>query len=170
MVITEKTPYSDIIEVEELFADTTIKELKQAAEKKYGDCYNLTIDEFFGLIEGNYSLLGDITEPTALQVYWLKRFEEFCTEFANSCERMTLQPTDDQTQLQTGCLKLSGKEGMLIFTREYFGLPSFMAAGKRTLGEYLVARKDKYNEAVQKRNFDAWQRRKIEETKRKNRK
>ena len=47
---------------------------------------------------------------------------------------------------------------MLVFVREYFGLPSFFEAGKRTIGEYLTARKDKYNEQRIRKNIEDKQR------------
>ena len=40
-------------------------------------------------------------------------------------------------------------------------LPSFFAAGERTIGEYLTARKDRYNDAVMRKNYEAEQRRKM---------
>ena len=160
MRITSSTPYSQLQPYESILTAESVQELKAAAEAHFKSCYDLTIDEFFGVIGGNLSLLGDMSRPSVLQVYWTKRFADFCEEFTRACERMTIKdPT--QEHLHEGCLKIEPQEAMLIFTREYFGLRSFFEAGERTIGEYLTARKDRYNEAVFRRNSEAEQKRKL---------
>ena len=160
MQITSNTPYAQLQPIESVLTEESVQELKAAAEAHFKPCYTLTIDEFFGIINGDFSLLGDMTEPSVLQVYWAKRFADFCEEFSKACERMNFKdPT--QEHLHEGCVKIEPQEAMLIFTREYFGLPSFFDAGQRTIGEYLTARKDRYNEAVVRRNHEAEQKRKL---------
>lgn len=160
MKITSKTKYEDFMQYEAVLTAEQLQQIKQAAEEQYKSCYMLTIDEFFGILAGDYSLLGDMSKPSVLQVYWLKRFADFCDEFSKACERMTLKdPT--KPSLTNGCVKVEPQEGMLIFLREYFDLPSFFAAGERTIGEYLTARKDRYNDAVMRKNYEAEQRRKM---------
>ena len=161
MIITDNTKYADFAPFEEVITQASIQDIKGAAERKFKNCYELTIDEFFGVCGGDYSLLGDLTEPTVLQVYWLKRFADFGDELAKACERLKIEPTPEQAQANNGCVPMTAQESMLCFTREYFGLPSFYAAGERTMGEYLTARKDKYNEARQRRNFEEIQKRKL---------
>lgn len=164
MQVSNKTPYAELQPYEELLAPESVQELKEAAEAQYRNCYTLTIDEFFGIINGDYSILGDMKMPSVLQVYWLKRFTDFCEEFARACNALSIKdPT--QEYLHNGCAEMQPQEAMLIFTREYFGLPSFFEAGKRTLGEYLTARKDKFNEAVMHRNSEAEQKRRLKQHK-----
>lgn len=165
MIVTASTKYKDFAEVEQYISDDEKAKLKAAAEKQFRNCYALTIDEFFGVTSGDYSLLGDTTDPTVLQVYWLRRFAEFCEEFTKACERLQLEPTPEQVQAQAGCVDMSPQESMLVFMRDYFGLPSFYAAGERTIGEYLTARKDKYNAAKVQRNYENMQRRKLQKYK-----
>lgn len=160
MQVTSSTKYEDFRPFEECLTPEGVQTLTEAAERQYGAMHNLTIDEFFGIMNGDLSILGDLSEPKVLQVYWQKRFSQFCDEFATACERMTIQDTE-QEQMQNGCLPMSPVENVLTFTREYFGLPSFTAAGKRTIGEYLVARKDKYNQARVQRNYLQAQRKKF---------
>lgn len=160
MTITSKTKYKDFEQYEAALTAEQLQEIKHAAEQQYKSCYMLTIDEFFGIIVGDYSILGDMNEPSVLQVFWLKRFADFCEEFAKSCERMSLKDPTKQS-LTNGCIEVEPQESMLIFVREYFGLPSFFAAGERTIGEYLTARKDRYNDAVMRKNSEAEQRRKM---------
>ena len=45
--------------------------------------------------------------------------------------------------------------------RAYFGLHSFYEAGKRTMGEYLTARKDEYNKGMVQYNFEQAQKEKF---------
>lgn len=161
MTITAATKYKDFAEVEQYISADEQKKIQEAAEQQFKTCYALTIDEFFGLMSGDYSLLGDMTDPSVLQVYWLKRFAAFCEEFTQACEKMQLPPTAEQTQAHAGTLPMTGQESMLVFTRSYFGLPSFFEAGKRTLGEYLTARKDSYNTAKVQRNWENMQKAKF---------
>lgn len=153
MQVTEQTKWCDFEPYAEVLTQESIQDLKHAAEKKYGFCNNLTIDEFFGLQAGDLSLLGDVQDPTVLQVFWIKRFKDFCSDFIKVCERLTIKDPAN-AYVYNGCVDMEPLESMLIFTREYFGLPSFSEAGKRTIGEYLTARKDKYNEARKQRNFE----------------
>ena len=161
MRITSNTLYRDFEVFEQAITQESMQDLKAAAERKFGNCYNLTIDEFFGVVGGNCSILGDgLNNPTVLQVYWLKRFKDFSEELLHICERLTIKDPSRE-HLQNGCVKLEPMESVLIFTRDYFGLPSFMEAGKRTMGEYITARKDKYNEARMQRNAEEETRRKL---------
>lgn len=160
MKIDGKTKYKDFQPLEAVITEESKQEIKRAAERHYKTCYELTIDEFFGVIAGDYSLLGDMSKPSVLQVYWLKRFTDFCEEFARACESLSMKDPE-LDKYNTGCMKLTPQEGMLVFTREYFGLPSFYAAGKRTIGEYLTARKDRYNALVMRKNQEAEMKRKM---------
>ena len=160
MTITDKTLYEDFAPLEKVLTDGSVRELKASAERNYGNCYELTIDQFFGIANGDLSLLGDMQQPTVLQVYWQKRFAEFCTELTKACERLSIKEPNE-AKISSGCVEMTALEGMLIFTREYFGLPSFFEAGKRTMGEYLTARKDKYNAARRQKNFEQIQREKL---------
>lgn len=160
MQITNNTPFAQFAPYDGILTPESVKELKDAAEAQYRNCYTLTIDEFFGIIGGDYSLLGDMSNPSVLQVYWLRRFADFCEEFAQVCGSLSIKDPARE-HLQSGCVKLEPQEAMLIFTREYFNLPSFFEAGKRTLGEYLTARKDRFNDAVIRRNNEAEQKRKL---------
>ena len=161
MVVTSETKYADFRDVEQFIDEASKIELQKAAEKAYKVCTELTLDEFWGVINGDYSLLGDLDDPSVLQVYWLKRFGKFVDEFGEECKRTQLEPTADQRQASTGTLPLSPVEAMLIFTRSYFGLHSFADCGHITIGEYLTARKDHYNDAVTQRNFQKMQHDKI---------
>ena len=161
MTITDATKYADFEPFEAALTQGCIQDIKAAAERKFKNCYELTIDEFFGIIAGDYSLLGNMAEPTVLQVYWLKRFADFADEFGKICERLQIKDHKREA-MHNGCVKMTPQESVLIFVRSYFGLPSFFEAGKRTIGEYVTARKDKYNEQRTQRNFEEYQKKQLQ--------
>ena len=153
MVITGETKYRDFVSVLPFLCDGEREKLYAAAEKRYGYCNALTLDQFFGVCEGNIELLGDMSNPTVLQVMWLERFEKFTQAFTQECERMTVQPSAKMQRAMQGTRPLPGRAALLVFCRQYFGLPSFAACGSLTVGEYLTARQDHYNEQIIQRNF-----------------
>lgn len=154
MKVTPDTIYNEYFaELEQVLKPESAQALKEAAEQAYKPCHMLTIDEFWGCLSRDYSILGDLSEPTVLQVYWLKRFAEFADELAKTCERLTIKENDEST-IMSG-IKTSPQETMLLFVRNYFGLGSFEEAGKRTIGEYVLARKDAYNKRIVQRNQEA---------------
>ena len=171
MEVTSKTLYSEFAPFEQFATQESLQELKRAAEQLYGNCYGLTVDEFWGIVNGDFSYIGITpetreSEPTVYQVYWIKRFNDFTQEIANACKRMTIKATPEQEQAANGCVKIEPMEQMLIFVRSYFGLPSFKAAGLITMGEYITARKDDYNQKRTQRNWEDIQRRKLKRNKR----
>lgn len=153
MRVTSNTRYADFEPCEYAVTDEGRELLMAQAEDMYGRCVELTIDEFWGLASGDYSKLGDMSNPSVLQVYWAKRFEQFCEQFTKTIERLHIEPREDEKRAQAGNLKMSPQESMLLFTRSYFGLHSFYDAGKITIGEYLLARKDAYNDVKTKRAY-----------------
>ena len=163
MDVTSKTLYKDFAIYEPFVSEEQDKLLKEKAEGKFGNCYNLTLDEFWGVANGNYELLGDTTNPTVLQVYWIKRFDDFVQELEQLHNRIKIEPTPEQKQASTRCVKFRPMEAMLLFCCTYFGLHNFGDAGKITIGEYVLAAKDDYNKRRQESNWNAIQRRKFKE-------
>lgn len=158
MVVTTKTRWSDFEKTDALVTDKTRAEIQSTAEATIRPYGELTIDEFWGLMSGNYDILGDMDEPTVLQVYWMRGFEKFCKSMTETLDALKV-PTDPNKDkiYQRGCVELTPQEHMLIFVRGYFGLHSFYAAGRRTIGEYITARKDEYNRAMAQYNFEQMQ-------------
>lgn len=156
MIITSKTKYVDFQPYEGVVTEEGKADLMRAAEDFFKPCYMLTLDEFWGLMQKDFHLLGDMTEPSVLQVYWLKRFQQFCEEFTKTCEKLSTKEPNEEA-LQVGCVKLQPQESMLVFVRSYFGLQSFEEAGRCTIGEYVLARKDQFNQWRLKKNYEAKQ-------------
>lgn len=146
MLITEKTKYEEFQAVERYVSKSSVQRIYEAAEQKFGNMYNLEFGSFWECANGNYSeVLGDISEPTVLQVYWKKRFEKFIEEFAAQLKSMILPQTSEEIQASEGLLKIGWDEGMLVFVREFFGLHSFKEAERITIGEILIAKRAAYN-------------------------
>lgn len=168
MIITEKTPYKDYVQQERVASDETAAQIHAAACRYYKQYAELTLDEFWGLMQGDFSLLGDTTNPSVLQIYWQRGFEEFCKTLAKTLERLVVpEDPNKQAEIVRGCVDMSAQENMLVFVREYFGLHSFYAAGRRTIGEYITARKDEYNKAMARRNFESLQLKQLKTKRRK---
>lgn len=158
MKITSNTLYADFAQYEDVLTEESKADLLRAADQYYKPCHMLTLDEFWGLTAGNYELIGLTSEEqaTVFQYYWVQRFKSFVEEFAKSCERLSMKDKDSDA-ISKGCVKIQPQENMLIFAREYFGLSSFVEAGKVTIGEYILARKDRYNTWLMKKNSEQLQ-------------
>lgn len=146
MQITEATKYAEFEHVEKYVTKKTEQGLFDSAEEKFGKMYDLEFGTFWQCSNDNFEeVLGDMSEPTVLQVYWKKRFEKFVEEFAATLKAMTLTQTAEEIQAAEGLLKISWDEAILVFVRDYFGLHSFKDAERITIGEILIAKRATYN-------------------------
>lgn len=157
MRVTERTQYATVREYEKYFAPEFVKALQDAAEQQFGSMYDLTFAEFYALANGDFSRLGDMSNPTVLQVYWTKRFAAFVDEFANTMKKLQIKPTADEEQAGAALLPVSWAEGLLVFLQKYFGLQSYKQAEQITLGELLIAKRAQYNEDLFKRRLQSLQ-------------
>lgn len=146
MRVTDGTKYKEFEGVEKYLTEKSIRELYDKAEEKFGRMYDLEFRQFWQCGNGDFAeVLEDMSEPTVLQVYWVKRYEKFVEEFATTLKRMTLPQTPEEIQAADGLLKVSWDEAILVFVREYFGLHSFKEAERITMGEILIAKRAAYN-------------------------
>lgn len=157
MRVTERTQYATVREYEKYFAPEFVKALQDAAEQQFGAMYDLTFAEFHALTNGDFSRLGDMSNPTVLQVYWTKRFAAFVDEFANALKKLQVKPTTDEEQAGADLPPVSWAEGLLVFLQKFFGLQSYKQAEQITLGELLIAKRAQYNEDLFKRRLQALQ-------------
>ena len=146
MQITEATKYAEFEPVEKYVTKKMVRGLFESAEEKFGKMYDLEFGTFWQCSNDNFEeVLGNMSEPTVLQVYWKKRFEKFVEEFAATLKAMTLTQTAEEIQAAEGLLKISWDEAILVFVRDYFGLHSFKDAERITMGEILIAKRATYN-------------------------
>lgn len=162
MLITAQTKYKEIEEAEKYFTPQSVEDLKRAAEDAYASMYDLTFAYFHACANGDFSdVLGDMTDPTVLQVYWCKRFADFVKEFAGILQKMQIQQTPEEKTAAKGLLKTDWAESMLVFLQDFFGLRSFKEAEKITVGEILIAKRARFNEETYRRNLARIQTQKI---------
>ena len=162
MLITAQTKYTEVAEAEKYFTPQSVEELKRAAEDTYTSMYDLTFAEFHACANGDFSdVLGDMTDPTVLQVYWCKRFADFVKDFADALQKMQIQQTPDEKRAAKGLLKTDWAESMIVFLQDFFGLRSFKEAEKITIGELLIAKRARFNEETYRRNLARIQTQKI---------
>lgn len=154
MTVTEATKYAEFEPSEKYLQDDAVDDLKKAAERAYVGMYELTFGQFLRISGGDFSeVLGDMSEPTVLQVYWAKRFRDFQKEFGDALKATQVQPTAEQTRASAGLPKQTFAESMLTFGRAYFGLHSFREAENLTLGDLIIARRDSYINALYERRL-----------------
>lgn len=145
MQVTKYTLYSEIADAEKYITKRSVEALKEAAEKVFGSMYDLTFAQFWACSNGDFSILGNTSEPTVLQVYWKKRFDEFVNEFAEALKKLTIPQTPEETRASQGLIKVGWDEGILVFVQQWFGLHSYKEAEQITLGEILIAKRAAYN-------------------------
>lgn len=156
MLITEATKYKDFRNIEKYVSEKSVQSLCAEAEKQFGGMYDLEFGSFWECSNGNFErVLGDLKEPTVLQVYWMKRFEKFVEDFAGQLKALTIAQSTDEQRASVGLLELSWAEATLVFLQNYFGLHNFKDAERITIGEILIAKRAAYNRDKFHRNLAA---------------
>lgn len=146
MRINVKSAY--VADVDELLKDEARAAIEAEAIKEYGSFTALTLGKWIECTSGDYScVLGDI-HGTFLQVYWLKLFERETKVFVEALTKLSPKMDASEQRAASGLLKTTLAESLLVFVRNYFGLPSFKAAEDITLGEILIAKKASYNDTI----------------------
>lgn len=146
MRIDKTTKYREFEPIEKYIWDSQKKAITNAAESLYGHMYDLEFGEFWNVANGDFSRLGGLDDPTVFQMYWLKRFDEFTKEFAETLNKLSIKQTTEEKRAAEGCLRISWGESVLVFLQKFFGLKSFKEAEKITLGELLIAKRAQYND------------------------
>lgn len=157
MKVTAKTLYDDaFICLEPTFEAGEMERLRKTATLvnigKDG-FYSMTIGDLLRCMDGDFSPLMKHDGTTVFDVYCIKDFSVFCDQFVKMVDSLTLKPTADDSKNARGTKKLTFAESLLIFCRRYFGLHSFADVERLTLADYVIAKKDDYNEQVINRNI-----------------
>lgn len=149
MQITRETIYTDeFAALAPYLTAQTRSELVRAAQDIYGDFWGTTLDEFVALSEGQVPNFVNEDVPTVLQVYWMQGFKDFVQEYVLQLQRLQVPKSAQEQAAESGLIKVPMSEGLIVFTRNYFGLKSFEEAGKKTVLDYLIARRDVFNSAM----------------------
>lgn len=141
------------------------KRLQEDAESVYGSPWQLTLRDFFALSKGDLSYIG-LTKSTQLkasvrQYVWMKYFEEVVQQVAAILKALVHPHTSDADRASEKCLKMGFEESTLVFVRNYFGLHSFTEAENTILSDFIIAKKDTYNNAVFQFTMNELQRQKF---------
>lgn len=162
MRITERTPYDEeFAAVEPYLTAAAVEQIKQAAERKFGAMHDLTFAQFCGCLNCDFEPVGDMKNPTVLQVYWCKRFAEYAEQFAKTLKSLQVPPTPEEQQAANGLLKVSWIESALTFLQQWFGLHSYKQAEQITVGELLIAKRAKYIQDMYQRRLSNLQLKKM---------
>lgn len=157
MIVTRDTKYAEFEDREKFMSDESISILKKAAEVEFVPMYGMTFVQFLQACEDTTTIIGKKDNPTVLQVYWEKRFEEFKKEFEEKIKSTNVLPTKDEAMAAKDLPAQTFAEGILVFCLHYFGLHNFREAEQLTLGDIIIARKDAYNSAMFQRRLNAIQ-------------
>jgi hypothetical protein len=153
--ITNKTIYNEAVEA--LITPEQIEEIKNKAVKYFTGFrpYEMPLRIFLEILEGTFKaekIERDCKEGlTFFAKLYLDKIGEFAKEFCEKYEVLTHKPTAEERKAGEACLETNFRENILVFTRNYFGLHSFIKAYEITTGEILIAKKDNYNEVAFRR-------------------
>lgn len=157
MVINELSYYVAVRPMFELLTDEDQLKLKEkSAEVVFGvgGYYAMTIEQLGELFHNRpQNIFGSLDAATlrAFQGIAAEGVEEFLKRYINQLQALSVKPDIDEERAQSACMSVEPIEGLLVFARNYFGLPNFAVAAKTTLGDLLIAKKDMYNRYMYER-------------------
>jgi len=162
MTLSPTSPCVDWVVLLDNMDAESRERLREDAESVYGSPWGLALRDFFALAKRDLSFFG-LTKDTALkmtvrQYVWLKWFDEVCEQVVNILHRLTAPQSDTARKASEQLLKVGFDESTLVFVRKYFGLKNFTEAESITLADFILARKDHYNDCVFKYYFNDIQR------------
>jgi len=141
------------------------KRLHDDAIATYGDPWSLALKDFFALSKNDLSYIGvDVAHPfnaTVRQFMWKKAFDECAKMVAAIVQKYQVPMSPEAKQASEQCEKMNFIESTLIFVRNYFGLHSFAEAENIPVSDYIVAKKDHFNNAMFKYALGNIQRQKM---------
>lgn len=134
------------------------EKVRAAVLQQFGRFEDITLADFIAYTNGDYTPAGiDSDHPenmTIGQYVWLLEFRKFVDLFNKINSGLSIPDTADTRKAKTGQKKMSFAEYLLVFCRDYFGFNTFDdAAEKLTVSDYITAAKDRYNDAIFKRNM-----------------
>lgn len=158
MKIDRHTLTSELAPVLSLLGEDDMKRIREASVRdKYGDAgfYGMTVGDFTTVIGGDVRPLLQSGGRTVYDNCRIEAFREWVDELAATLKRLTLPPTAESVRMGAGTIPREFAESVYVFCRSYFGLPSFEAADKLKVSEFIMAKKDDYNHAIVDRNVSS---------------
>lgn len=151
MRIDEKSTWAELAPVYDCITDECLQKIKENALRLHGvdgDFLNLTVGDFIRIAGGDLSQFKLKDDGTAYEGVFIRELQNFCESLVKLLESYTPAPTQDEKRANASCIETSMAEGLLIFVRGYFSLPSFEDAENVKLSELLIAKKDTYNNTM----------------------
>lgn len=138
--------------------DESRERVRAAVLQQYGRFEDIRLVDFIAFANGDFTPYGiDANKPedmTVAQYVWLSEFRKFVDLFNKINSGLSIPDNADTRKAKTGQKQMSFAEYLLVFCRDYFGFHTFdEAAEKLTVSDYLTAAKDRYNDAIFKRNM-----------------
>ena len=138
--------------------DESREQVRAAVLQQFGRFEDITLADFISYTNGDYTPAGiDREHPenmTVGQYVWLLEFRKFVDLFNKINSGLAVPETADAKKARKGQKPMTFAEYLLVFCREYFGFHTFDEAAERlTVSDYLTAAKDRYNDAIFKRNM-----------------
>lgn len=129
--------------------DASKARLQEDAVAHFGDPWQLTLKDFFALMEGDLSYLG-LTKESSInasirQYVWMQAYQEMVVSVTEILKRLQVPQSEEAKKASEFCLKTEKKEGAIVFARKYFGLKSFAEAWDVTISDFIIAKKDEFN-------------------------
>lgn len=122
--------------------------------------WQMTIGQLIDFAAGDFtSVVSDVKKMTLAQFVWLGEFPKWLEEFSRAVGNLQVPTTAEQRQAANACLPVEWREGLLVFARRYFALPSFAAAEGVKVCDFVLAKKDEYNAAAFERAMSEQRRR-----------
>ena len=167
MKITHKSKLVHFLPFIDLIEKDSEKALKEQATKYFlpNGFWYISLGSFLNAINGNFDgLFGKefkMQKATVFEYYLIAAFKDFVDEFSNVMSNLSLKPTIDEAQASSNLTKVEFSEGFLVYAMKTFGYKSSKEAEECVLIDFLMRKKDDFNNQLFQRNIAAIQERKF---------
>ena len=167
MKITHKSKLVHFLPFIDLIEKDSEKALKEQATKYFlpNGFWYISLGAFLNAINGNFDgLFGKefkMQKATVFEYYLIAAFKDFVDEFSNVMSNLNLKPTIDEAQASSNLTKVEFSEGFLVYAMKTFGYKSSKEAEECVLIDFLMRKKDDFNNQLFQRNIAAIQERKF---------
>lgn len=147
--IDRHTTAREFAEIEPYVSDAQRAAIKDAAVRSlFGEAgfYGMTIGAMLDAMHGNYKGIRQDDGNTCFDIMRIEAFADWVDEFLDVVQRLTPKPSPKQMKNAAGTIKMTFDESVYVFCRAYFGLPNFDAVNGLTVGDYVLAKKDDFNQ------------------------
>lgn len=161
MKINHKSKLSKFLPFVDLLTEESEQKLKDEAVRFYlqDGFWYITLGSFLQAANGNFDVFFakkfKIEKATVFQYYVIAAFKDFVDEFSNVMSNLSLKPTIDEAQASSNLMKVEFAEGFLVYAMKTFGYKSSKEAEECVLIDFLMRKKDDFNNQLFQRNIAA---------------